>query len=201
MPRSWTSILAVAALLAPLSLRGQAAPAPAPTSAARPAPSAPAVPAANPADVASIDAIMHALYDVISGPAGKARDWQRFRSLFVPGARLIPSGKARDGSIRHRIMTPDDYVKGSGAVLDTMGFYESEIARRTERFGNVAHAFSTYESRHAPGEAPFSRGINSIQLFHDGTRWWVVTIFWDSEREGNAIPAQYLPGATEGAKR
>jgi hypothetical protein len=151
-------------------------------------------PAANPADVATEDAILAALYDVISGPAGKARDWDRMRSLFVPGARLIPTGIGRDGAVRHRVMTVEDYVKGSGPMLEKEGFFENEVARTTERFGNVAHAFSTYESRHKAGEAPFARGINSIQLLNDGTRWWVVTIFWDSEREGNPIPARYLPG-------
>ena len=194
MMKRW---LAGALLLAPTVVAAQATPAAAPSAAgerraavadsARP-------PAANPADVASEDAIVAALYDVISGPAGKARDWDRMRSLFVPGARLIPTGRGRDGAVRHRVMTVEDYVKGSGPMLEKEGFFENEVARTTERFGNVAHAFSTYESRRAVGEAPFARGINSIQLLNDGTRWWVVTIFWDSEREGNAIPPRYLQG-------
>jgi hypothetical protein len=71
-------------------------------------------------------------------------------------------------------------------------FYESEVSRKVEQFGAIAHVFSTYESRHAPEEKPFSRGINSIQLFNDGKRWWVVTIFWDSERDGLALPEKYL---------
>jgi hypothetical protein len=79
-------------------------------------------------------------------------------------------------------------------ILHSMGFEERQIAMRVERFGCVAHAWSTYESRHAPDEEPFARGINSIQLYNDGTRWWVVTVFWDSERVDNPIPATYLPG-------
>lgn len=153
-------------------------------------------PAARPADVESIDAIIAALYDVISGPAGQKRDWQRFHSLFIPGARLIPTGMNQQGAVRHRVMTPQEYVESSGSYLEERGFFESEIGRTTEQFGNVTHAFSAYDSRNRAEDAePFARGINSIQLLNDGTRWWVVTIFWDSERPGNPIPAKYLgPG-------
>jgi hypothetical protein len=92
-----------------------------------------------------------------------------------------------------RVMTPEDYAAGSGPALERNGFFEREIGRRSDRFGNVLHVFSTYESRRTPADsAPFARGINSIQLFNDGTRWWVTTIFWDSERKDNPIPANYL---------
>ena len=80
---------------------------------------------------------------------------------------------------------------GSSAL--EKGFYETEISRATEIFGNIAHAFSTYESRRRPQEAPFARGINSIQLLHDGERWWVTAMVWDAERADNTIPARYLP--------
>lgn len=175
--------LASAALLFTLILASPAA--------AQDAPTPP--PPARPADVASIDAIIAALYDVISGPAGQKRDWDRFHSLFVPGARLIPTGLAPDGRVRHRVMTPADYVATSGPVLEERGFFEREIGRTTERFGNIAHAFSAYDSKTTAADPePFARGINSIQLLYDGTRWWVVSVFWDSERPGNEIPAGYL---------
>jgi hypothetical protein len=152
-------------------------------------------PAANPADVQSLDAILGALYDVISGPAGQKRDWDRFRSLFVPNARLIPTRSKQDGSGADVTMwSADDYATSVGPRLEQSGFFEKEIARKTETFGNVVHAFSTYESYRTPNdEKPFSRGINSIQLLKDGGRYWVVTIYWDSERAGNPIPEQYLP--------
>ena len=151
-------------------------------------------PVANPADVQSVDAILSALYDVISGPAGQKRDWNRFRSLFVPNARLIPSRARQDGSGADAIVwSVDDYATGVGPRLEQSGFFEREIARTSESFGNVVHAFSTYESRRTPNdEKPFARGINSIQLLKDGGRYWVVTIFWDSERPGNPIPEKYL---------
>ena len=172
----------------------KSAPTPTPTPApmSNPPKSEPTTPAANPADVASIDAIVAAVYDVISGPAGKKRDWDRMRSLFLPGARLIPTGPRQAGGYGSRVLTVEDYVTRGGPMLEKEGFFETESARKTESFGQIAHVFSTYESRHAPGEKPFQRGINSIQLVNDGTRWWIVTIFWQGEDEKNPIPEKYL---------
>lgn len=151
-------------------------------------------PAAKPADVESVDAILKTLYDVISGPAGQKRDWDRFRSLLVPNARLMPARVRPNGGADVAMLSADDYVRLAGAGLEKSGFFEREISRKTEAYGNVLHAFSTYESRRtANDEKPFARGINSIQLLKDGNRWWVVSIFWDSERPGNEIPTKYLP--------
>jgi hypothetical protein len=151
-----------------------------------------APPRANPADVASLDAIISSLYDVISGPAGQERDWNRFRSLFIPGARLIPTGHPANAPARTTVLTPDQYVARSGG-LTRNGFFEREIGRTTDQFGAITHIFSAYESkRSASDAAPFARGINSIQLLNDGTRWYVVSIFWDGERPDNPIPEKYL---------
>lgn len=149
-------------------------------------------PAANPADVGTADAIIKAVYDVISGPAGKERDWDRMKSLFIPGARLIATGRRQAGGYGSRVMTVDDYILSSGPYLIKEGFFENEIARKTESFGQILHAFSTYEARHKPGEKPFARGINSIQLMNDGARWWVVTIYWQAEDDKTPLPAKYL---------
>ena len=155
-----------------------------------------APPAAKKEDVGSPEAVVAALYASISGPAG-TRDWDRLRSLFHPSARLIPCSPSRDekekGQIATRVFTIEDFIKAIEPRVKSEGFYEQEIARRVERFGSVAHVFSTYESRHALEDPkPFVRGINSIQLFFDGKRWWTVTIFWDSERAGQTIPEEYL---------
>ena len=153
----------------------------------------PAPAAANPADVVSLDSIIAAVYDVISGPAGKKRDWDRMRSLFIPGARLIPTGPRQAGGYGSRVLTIDEYIERSSGFFEKEGFFEREAARRTEQFGQIAHAFSTYESRHAPDDAKsFQRGINSIQLMNDGKRWWVVTIFWQGENEKTPLPDKYL---------
>ena len=148
---------------------------------------------ANPADVVSVDAIVAAVYDVISGPAGEARDWDRWRSLFLPEARLISLGVNQRGETRYRVMTPEDYVALAGASLEENGFFESEIGRTQEEFGPVVHLFSTYQSKRTLEDPePFARGINSFQLMHDGDRWWVVTIYWTSERPDLPIPERYI---------
>ena len=149
---------------------------------------------ASPADVASIDSIMKAVYDVISGDAGKARDWERFRTLFHKDARLIPTGKnPQSGVVNARVLSPEDYIKRSEPILVKDGFFEREIARRVEQYGNIVHVFSTYESRHKlDDKTPFARGINSFQLYNDGKRWWILTIFWQGETPENPIPKQYL---------
>ncbi len=152
--------------------------------------------AANAADVESIDAIVHAAYEVISGPAGKKRDWDRMRSLFVPGARLIPTAKEagrNDVDLAPNILDADGYIARVEPFFAKSGFYEKEIAQRVEQFGRIAHVWSTYESRHDPGDPePFMRGINSIQLFNDGKRWWILSIYWQQESPEHVIPAKYL---------
>lgn len=150
--------------------------------------------AANPADVASIDAIVKSLYNVISGDAGVKRDWERFRSLFHPSARMIPTGKnSQTGIVGARALLPEEYITRSGSFLEKEGFHEVEIARRVEQFGNIAHVFSTYEARHKLTDAkPLMRGINSFQLLNDGKRWWVITIFWSQETAEMPLPEKYL---------
>ena len=149
-------------------------------------------PEAATADVESIDAIILSVYDVISGPAGEKRDWDRMRSLFIDGARMIPTGRRQNGKGGHRVMSVEDYITGSGSWLEENGFFETEVSRKTDQFGNIAQVFTTYESRRTPEAEPFMRGINSFQLWHDGDRWWVVSIFWENESAENPIPDKYL---------
>lgn len=151
-------------------------------------PAAPSAPVAD--DGKSVDTIIHAMYNVISGPAGE-RDWQRFHALFLPQATLATVFH-KNGQVRHAVMSPDDYEHGAEPYFRQHAFYESEVARHTERFGNIAHVFTTYASRRDPKGEPFERGINSVELLNDGTRWWILSISWDSERADNPIPAEYL---------
>ena len=181
-------------LIASLAALGQSqqsapqAPAPSPTPAAQAA-----TPQAKPGDVDSLEHILAAVYDSISGPAGP-RDWDRFRTLFYPGAHLIPtlidqkSGKP----VVRGFLTPDEYIQRAQTYFDKEGFFEVSVANRIEQWDHIAHIWSTYESRHAKGEKPFARGINSFQFFNDGTRWWVVNIYWEGETPEHQLPEKYL---------
>ncbi len=182
-------ILAATLLLLSVPAIGQTAQVPPPGSIA----AHPDWPKANPADVQSVDAILGALYEVISGPAGQPRDWNRFRSLFIPDARLIPTHHSKTGPGADVLpLTVEQYQERATPLL-AAGFFERGIHNTTESFGDVVHVFSTYESRKSKDGKPFQRGINSIQLLKDGNRYWVVTVFWDAETPTNPIPAKYLP--------
>jgi hypothetical protein len=144
-------------------------------------------------DLRSMDNIVAALYQVISGPAAQRRDWDRFRALFLPGAKLIAISHAPTGEITARQFTVEEYSIRATPFFEREGFYEREISRHVDTFNQLNQVFSTYESRHAPSDKAFERGINSIQLLNDGQRWWLVNIFWEAETPGQAIPQKYLP--------
>ncbi len=140
-----------------------------------------------------IDAVITELYAVISGPAGQQREWNRERNLFFPGAKLIRTSVDDNGKPQALAMDMASYIENVNDYLVQNGFFEYEISRKTEIFGNVAHVFSTYEAKHRVEDAePFKRGINSIQLFNDGERWWIINMIWDNERPGNPMPVCYL---------
>ncbi|HEX2207112.1 MAG TPA: hypothetical protein VHG93_05480 [Longimicrobium sp.] len=163
-----------------------------------PAPAA-AAPAADSADVATPEAILTALYDVISGPAAEARDWDRFRSLFLPGARLVYAQTTPAGEEFLHPMAVEDFVRIVTPVYASGGgFWERDIGHRIDRFGNVAQVFTAYETRRAAPDGPVvARGINSVQLVRHEGRWWVANLIWDTERPGNAIPAELLTTSTQ----
>lgn len=149
-------------------------------------------PAAKPEDVKSLDAIVAALYDVISGPPG-ARDWNRLNSLFAKDARLIAVRVPKEGGKPSLVvMTPADYSDRAGKYFADHGFFEHELSRKTDAYGAMTHIYSTYESRESKDGKPIDRGINSMEFFFDGERWWCVEIYWDAERPGNPIPEKYL---------
>ncbi len=145
-------------------------------------------------DVKSLDGIITALYASISGEKGIPRDWERFRALFAPGARLIPTSRNQEGSMQYNAVSPADYIKNADPYFLENGFFEKEVFRVKEAYGPITHLFSTYESRSTENDPdPFNRGINSIQLFNDGERWWIMTIFWSHELKEVPLPKKYLP--------
>lgn len=144
------------------------------------------------ADVVSVDAIITAMYEVVSGPAGP-RDWARDRHLFHPQARLmrgLPPGSppADPPTPGLRVMSLAGFEDHVADRLAAEDFYEIEIGREEFRFGRFVHALSAYSSHRRPEEPPFARGINSIQLWWDGGRWWIMGLIWDWEGDGVRIP-------------
>jgi hypothetical protein len=143
-------------------------------------------------DVSSLDGIMKAFYDVISGPAGQPRDWGRDRTLYVPDIRFIQTGADRAGKPTVEVMTHQEFVDAADAGMVKNGFFESEIHRVTKTFGNITHILSTYEMRAKADGPVFGRGVNSLQIYWDGKRYWIASVMWDDERAGNPIPADLL---------
>lgn len=158
------------------------------------APVADPVPAADPADVATPEALTTALYDVISGPAAQPRDWDRLRSLFYPGARLLYAQTTPAGEELLHPMTVEDFIRIVTPIYASGGgFWERDIGHRVERFGNVAHVFTAYETRRSGPDGPVvARGINSCQMVRHEGRWWIANIAWDTERPGNPIPPEFM---------
>ena len=156
----------------------------------------PPFPPAPWSDAASVDSIVAALYETISGPAGADRDWDRLRNLFHSSGRLLRTVVAPDGAISVTVMDAQAFAQFAAPYFRANEFYEREVFRRIDVFGHVAQVFSTYEaSSGSDGRGSLGRGINSIQLWSDGKRWWVMSMLWDDERPGNPIPSLYLPPA------
>ena len=153
------------------------------------------VPAISPVprDVASIDGMIKAYYDVITGPPGQPRQWSRDRTLYIPDLRFVAMSVDKSGQPVAGIMSHQQFVDRENPSMVKDGFDEREIHRVTERFGNIVHVWSTYETRRTPGGPLLGRGINSIELFWDGKRWWIANAIWDDERPDNPIPKEYLP--------
>lgn len=149
--------------------------------------------AAKPEDVASVDSILRALYDVISGPAGQKRDWDRMRSLFAEGAKMAATAKRQDGTVVRRSFTVEEYIAANAKAMEEGGFFEKGIANHIDQYGQIAQVFSTYEARRAAtDEKPFMRGINSLSLWNDGKRWWILGIIWQAESPTNPVPEKFL---------
>ena len=142
-------------------------------------------------DFATIDGIITAMYESISGPKGKGGDWERDRALHHPKALLVPAKQAPGGPAAG-VFDFDQFVASRGDFLRDNDFWEVEIGRQEFRFGAIAHVLSSYEARTAPAPAGkvLRRGVNSIQLMHDGTRWWILSTVWDNEREGLTLPPE-----------
>jgi hypothetical protein len=133
------------------------------------------------------------LYELISGPAEHERPWDEVSSLFLPGARIRVETVGEDGSVRSFDWSVEEFSKEAAEHYRRLGFWEREIARKTDRFGNIAHVFSTYESRVGDPEGPpVARGVNSVQVLKRGGQWRIAGIVFHIERSDDPIPSEYL---------
>lgn len=142
-------------------------------------------------DTKTIESTITTLYEVISGGPDVPRDWDRFKNLFKPEGRLIPTRKDEQGTLIIKALTPDEYVQLFSSRIPT-GFFERELNRKVEEYGTVVHVFSTYETKEKKEGPVTNRGINSIQLFKDNDRYYIVNIFWCAESMGFELPKKYL---------
>ena len=147
-------------------------------------------PAADPADVATPESAVKAVYQTLSGPAGEARNWNRFRSLVAPGARFITESAAADGTVHRRALDVEDLISSNEKTFATQGFFEHGVITRKEAWAHFAVVVTPYESRHAPGEAPFARGIKHVELTSDGKRWFIESIVWECETSASPLPPE-----------
>ena len=156
-------------------------------------------PKANPADVATIESTVRAFYDAISTPAGGRLNRDRLRSLFVPAGRIVAGRAPNSGQAADVIfLSPDEYAAISDAHTVSKGFFDHNLANHIERFGAMAHVYSTYESRFdRESTKPVARGIKSIELLNSDNRWYIVQVYYDLERPDNPIPDHYLQDKAE----
>jgi len=144
------------------------------------------------ADVATVDGVVKAYYDVITGPAGQPRQWSRDRSLYIPDLRFVATGVAQHRPYA-RVMTHQDFVDESDSSFVRNGFFEREVHRVTQAYGSIVQVFSTYEEHRTVDGPVVGRGINALQLFWDGSRWWVASAIWFDEDPNHPIPKEFLP--------
>ena len=150
--------------------------------------------AARPEDVSTIEGIVKASYETISGGVGVPRQWGRDRTLFAQSVRYISISKDKMGAVKVRTSDYQEYLNESDDFLVRQGFTEIELGRKIERFGNVATVLSSYEGRIQSTGKVVTRGVNIFSLYYDGKRWWIQTMLWDEESPENPIPSGLLKG-------
>ena len=128
----------------------------------------------------TVESTVARMYALISGRTTEPRDWAAVKELYAPGARLIPIENGPDGTRIARVMTADEFAASRSLFFAQQDFFEWETAREERLYGQLAHVWSSYEASHEPGGRLIRKGVNSIQLWNDGTRWWILSVAWDA---------------------
>ncbi len=147
---------------------------------------------ALPEYVLSVEAIVNAAFETISGPKGEARNWDKYRELFFPEARMYSTRVMHTSSIVNGLSV-EDFIAAESKYLQSSGYFETPINMKIEQFSNIAQVRSVYEARRGSKDAPpYLRGIYSIQLVKTGGRWWILNMLWQTEDPTNPIPDEFL---------
>jgi len=146
----------------------------------------------NPVEAQSIDTIIPALYQTVSGKAGSKKNWSLLKALFAETASVTPVFHASGGEMNAKISTVDEFIALNKTIFKDQDFFETEVSRKTFTFGHMANILSHYESRDAMGAEPYAQGINSFQLLNDGRRWCVISVTWDSHSTDHPIESVSL---------
>lgn len=140
--------------------------------------------------------LIEALYRMVSFGPGPEPDWEMFRGVFLPEAIVVFSPR---GTRPMRVMSVDGFIQDwkdffRDAALEDKGFTETIAGMKVTEFGGLAHAWVIFEPR-IGGTQPARqiRGLDSIELSFDGTRWWVAAITTDFEGPTQRIPAGLVP--------
>lgn len=150
----------------------------------------PETPPADPNDVATPASLVKAMYETLSGRASETRNWNRFRSLMTPDARFVTESLASDGTVRRRSLSLEELIKSNANSFAAQGFFEDGGISHEEIWGHLAVVITPYQSRRAPNEAPFARGIKHVELTSDGKRWFIESILWEREIPGSPLPPE-----------
>ncbi len=145
-------------------------------------------------NVSSVDSIVSSIYQIVSGEKGEERDWELHKTIFHPEARIITNYVDENGEYQIYFLSVDEYMDQYKDYFKNNFLFERDVNREIERFGNMAHVFSTFESYEKSGDSiPYKKGTASIQLYNDGERWYVLNMYYKNESENEKVPERYLP--------
>jgi hypothetical protein len=147
-------------------------------------------------DHTTVEGIMTELYASVTRAPGAPFEWDRLRAIMLPGGIMLPQTRQTQGA--SRIMSVEDFItwidEGWKPIIGTArdrGFFERQTHLVVEQFGDVAHAFTTYEKGPYEPRAVQGRGINSVQLVRREGRWFILSITWDEENSAGPLPERY----------
>lgn len=127
--------------------------------------------------------VIRTLYQALNWGPDKAPGWEAFKSCFHESARLYPSARPMEAVSVDAFVERMDAQRKNGNLAS---FSETMLGEDVLVFGNVAVAFSAYETLMNDGDT--SRGLNAFHFAHDGNEWKVLTLAWDNASADLPLP-------------